>query len=276
MKARIGNFVARLIMLLFSLTILLPLGWIIVKSLQTNQEFFAGAWGVPKTLQWNNYVEAWENLRIGSSLLNTLIYVSFSLVFSLGFTTAAAYVLTRIKFRGRNFIRSIIMFSLFLPGVNALVPTYVILRSMGLLDKISGLILFNGLCGDAFSLMVLCSFMSSIPHDYEESAFLDGASLFQVFRKIIVPMSTPGIMTLATFKVLWYYNDFMLPYIVLQDKEKYTIGVNMYAVNELMQTRADWVTLCAGVVIAMAPPVIVYMAFQKNVISGVTVGGLKG
>ena len=276
MKEKIGNFISRFIMLLFSLTVLFPLGWIVIKSLQTNREFFAGAWGWPEVAQWENYAEAWNSLHIGDSLMNTLVLVVLSLLLSLSLTTAAAYVLTRVKFRGRKFLRSYVMFSLFLPGVNALVPTYVLMRSLGLLNKLSGLVLFNSLCGDAFALMVLSSFMQTIPKEYEESAARDGASLFQTFWKVIIPMSMPGVITLATFKVLWYYNDFMLPYIVLQDQSKYTIGVNMYAANQLMQYKADWVTLCAGVVLAMIPPVAVYIIFQKHVIAGATVGGLKG
>lgn len=276
MAEKIGSAVNRIIMLLFSLTVLFPLGWIIVKSLQTNREFFASAWGLPKVVQWGNYVKAWDSLHIGDSLMNTVVLVLFSLVFSLILTSAAAYVLTRMRFRGRQFLRGVIMFSLFLPGINALVPTYVVMRNLGMLNSIPALVVFNSLCGDAFALMVLGGFMQTIPRDFEESAFLDGASVFQTFRKIIIPMSMPGVVTLATFKALWFYNDFMLPYTVLQDQSKYTIGVNMYAANLLMRYKADWVALCAGVILAMIPPVVLFILFQRKVMEGATLGGLKG
>ncbi len=105
---------------------------------------------------------------------------------------------------------------------------------------------------------------------------MDGASLFQVFWRITVPLSVPGIVTVAIFKFLGLYNNFLGTFIYLSDPKKYTIGVNMYQANQMMQYTSDWVTLFAGVMIAMIPAILMYMFFQRWIIEGATLGSVKG
>ncbi len=195
---------------------------------------------------------------------------------SLFFTTLNAYALTRMQFKGRNVIWGLIMLSLFLPGINALVPQYVIMRELHLTNSLTGLILLSALGESVFYLMLLGGFMKSLPKDLEESANMDGASIFQVFWRIIIPLSTPGIVTVAIFKFLGYYNNFMGPFIYLSDPDKYTIAVQMYQANKMMEYTTDWVTLFAGVSIAMVPSVIVFILFQKMIMQGATLGAVKG
>lgn len=118
--------------------------------------------------------------------------------------------------------------------------------------------------------------MSSLPKELEESATMDGATLFQRFWRVIVPLSTPGIVTVAVFKFLGYYNNFMGPFIYLSDPKKYPIAVQMYSANKQMEYTADWVTLFAGVTIAMVPSVIIFMLFQRLLMEGATMGAVKG
>ncbi|WJH35522.1 carbohydrate ABC transporter permease [Paenibacillus sp. CC-CFT747] len=192
------------------------------------------------------------------------------------FTTLNAYALTRMEFKGRQLVWGLIMLSLFLPGINALVPQYVIMRELHLTNSLTGLILLSSLGESVFYLMLLGGFMKSLPKDLEESAHIDGASIFQVFWRVIVPLSTPGIVTVAIFKFLGYYNNFMGPFIYLSDTNKYTIAVQMYQANKMMEFTADWVTLFAGVTIAMVPSVIVFILFQRLIMQGATLGAVKG
>lgn len=266
----------RLFLYLWGLTIILPLVWVVYESLKSNPEFFQDIWALPDTLRWENYSNAWNQYGFGDALLNTLYYVGGSLVLSLFFTTLNAYALTRMEFKGRKVIWSLIMLSLFLPGVNALVPQYIVMRELHLTNSLTGLILLSSLGESVFYLMLLGGFMRSLPRDLEESAFIDGASLFKVFSRIIVPLSTPGIVTVAIFKFLGYYNNFMGPFIYLSDPEKYPIAVQMYQANKMMEYSADWVTLFAGVTIAMVPSIIIFIAFQKMLMEGATIGAVKG
>ncbi|NGP44969.1 carbohydrate ABC transporter permease [Bacillaceae bacterium SIJ1] len=266
----------RTILYVWGVTIIFPLTWVLYESLKTNPEFFADIWALPESLQFSNYARAWNEYNFGHALLNTLYYVGGSMVLGLFFTTLNAYALTRIEFRGRQLIWGLIMMSLFLPGINALVPQYVVMRDLGLTNSLSGLILLSSLGESVFYLMILGGFMKSIPKEVEESAFLDGASIWQVFWRIIVPLSTPGIVTVAIFKFIDFYNSFLSPFIYLSDPDKYTIGVQMYQANKLMEYSADWVTLFAGIIIAMIPSLVVFIFFQKWILRGATLGAVKG
>lgn len=270
------DVVWRIVLYVWALTILFPLVWVIYESLKSNPEFFQNIWALPSKLKWDNYLKAWNQYGFGQSLLNTLYYVGGSLVVSLFFTTINAYALTRMEFKGRKLIWGLIMLSLFLPGVNALVPQYVIMRELELTNSLTGLVLLSSLGESVFYLMLLGGFMSSLPKELEESATMDGATLFQRFWRVIVPLSTPGIVTVAVFKFLGYYNNFMGPFIYLSDPKKYPIAVQMYSANKQMEFTADWVTLFAGVTIAMVPSIIIFILFQRLLMEGATMGAVKG
>lgn len=273
---KVKNNLLRIVLVFWSLTIIFPLVWLFYESLKSNVEFFQSVWSLPAIPQWKNYVKAWSGLGIGTSMVNTAYYVGFSMIIGLFVSTINAFAFTRLKWRGRKLVWSIVMMSLFLPGINILVPQYVIMRSLHLTNSLNGLIFLASVGMNVFELMVLGSFMSSIPKELEESAYMDGATIFQVFRKVIIPLSMPGIVTIATFKFIGLYNEFLVPFIYLSDAKKYTIGVNMYQANQLMQYKADWVTLCAGVVLAMVPPTLIYILFQKRIVEGATLGAIKG
>jgi len=275
-KGSIANWFWSLALLLWALTIVFPLAWIFYESLKTNQEFFQDVWKLPNSPVWGNYADAWKEYRIGQAMLNTMYYVGVSLVIGTFLTAINAYVLTRMKFKGRTVLWSLIMLSLFLPGINALVPQYVLMRDMGLTNSLTGLIILDSFSESAFYLMMLGGFMQSLPKELEESASIDGASIFQTFFKIILPLSTAGIVTVAIFKFLNLYNNFLGPFIYLSDPGKYTVGVAMYQANQIMHYRADWVTLFAGLMITMVPLIAMYMAFQNRVREGATLGAIKG
>jgi len=272
----ISDLLWRIVLAVFALTIILPVVWLGYESLKTNREFFQDIWAWPEKMQWGNYGAAWEKFKLGQVLGNTAYYVGVSLVLGTFLTALNAYALTRIKFKGRKFLWATIMVSLFLPGINALVPQYVLMRELHLTNSLTGLILLDSLGESVFFLLLLSGFMQSLPKELEESAFVDGASIFQVFRKIIFPLSMPGIVTVAIFKFLGLYNNFLAPYIYLGDEKKYTMAINMYFAHKRMQYSSDWVTLFAGLAITMIPPIIMYILFQRKVMEGATLGGVKG
>lgn len=270
------DWIWRIVLVAWSLSVLFPLVWVLYQSLKTNREFFQDVWALPHVWKWANYRSAWVKLGIGGAMLNTLYYVGASLILGTFVTTINAYALTRISFRGRKLIWGVIMLSLFLPGINALIPQYVLMRSLHLTNSLTGLVVLDSFGESVFYLLLLGGFMQSLPKELEESAFMDGASLFQVFMRIIMPLAVPGIVTVAIFKFLSLYNNFLGPFIYLSDQKKYTIGVNMYQANQMMQYSSDWVTLFAGVLIAMVPSVILFVLFQRSIMEGATLGAVKG
>ncbi|GBG08034.1 ABC transporter permease [Paenibacillus agaridevorans] len=275
-KKSIADWLWNLALLLWALTIIFPLAWIFYESLKTNQEFFQDVWKLPGQLIWQNYSDAWNEYRIGQAMLNTVYYVGVSLIIGTFLTAINAYVLTRMQFKGRSVMWGLIMLSLFLPGINALVPQYVLMRDLGLTNSLTGLIILDSFSESAFYLMMLGGFMQSLPKELEESASIDGASIFQTFFRIILPLSTAGIVTVAIFKFLNLYNNFLGPFIYLSDPDKYTVGVAMYQANQIMHYKSDWVTLFAGLMITMVPLIVMYMVFQNRVREGATLGAIKG
>ncbi|MFC5404288.1 carbohydrate ABC transporter permease [Cohnella soli] len=275
-KRTVADLMWNVILLLWSLSILFPLVWVFYESLKTNQQFFQDVWRLPGKLHWGNYADAWNEYRIGKSMINTIYYVGVTLAIGTFLTAINAYVLTRMKFRGRKLMWAIIMMSLFLPGINALVPQYVLMRDLHLTNSLTGLIVLDSFSESAFFLMMLGGFMQSLPKEIEESAYIDGASIFQTFFRIILPLSTAGIVTVAIFKFLGLYNNFLGPFIYLSDANKYTIGVAMYQASQIMNYKADWVTLFAGLMITMVPLVLIYILLQRRVMEGATLGALKG
>ncbi|MFD2330832.1 carbohydrate ABC transporter permease [Cohnella sp. GCM10020058] len=264
------------ILIIWSLGILFPLIWVFYESLKTNMAFFQSAWRLPETLHWSNYGKAWVKFGIGRTMLNTLYYVGVSLVLGTLLTAVNAYALTRLTFKGRKLIWAIVMLSLFLPGINSLIPQYVLMRDLHLTNSLTGLIVLDSLGESVFYLMLLGGFMQSLPKELEESGYMDGASLFRSFWSIILPLSMPGLVTVGIFKFLGLYNNFLGPFIYLSDPAKYTIGVNMYLANQMMQYTTDWVTLFAGLLIAMVPSIVVFVLFQRMIMEGATLGGVKG
>lgn len=263
-------------LLIWTASILFPLIWVFYESLKTNREFFQDVWNLPQTLNWINYKNAWQGYGIRDAMLNTLYYVGLSTLIGTMLTAINAYVLTRLEFKGRKLLWAIIMLSLFLPGINALVPQYILMRDLGLTNSLTGLVVLDSLGESAFFLMMLGGFMQSLPKELEESGYMDGASIFQVFFRIILPLSTAGIVTVAIFKVLGLYNNFLGPFIYLSNPSKYTIGVAMYQANIIMQYKTDWVTLFAGLIITLVPLVVIYVLLQRSIMEGATLGAVKG
>jgi N-acetylglucosamine transport system permease protein len=275
-KRNAADIVWTLFLLIWTVSILFPLIWVFYESLKTNREFFQDVWKLPQVMNWINYEKAWQGYGIGQAMINTVYYVGFSTLIGTFLTAINAYILTRLEFKGRKLLWAAIMLSLFLPGINALVPQYILMRDLNLTNSLTGLIVLDSLGESAFFLMMLSGFMLSLPKELEESGYMDGASIFQVFFRIILPLSTAGIVTVAIFKILGLYNNFLSPFIYLSDPVKYTIGVAMYQASIMMQYKADWVTLFAGLMITLLPLVFMYVLLQRSIMEGATLGAVKG
>jgi len=277
MKNRVtdGLFL-RLLMSFWALLIVLPLFWVAYVSLKTNREFFMDPWALPAVPQWGNYLKAMDKFALGQSILNTVYYVGAAMVLGLIVTALSTFALVRLKWRGQKFIWWLIMLSLFLPGINILVPQYTLMLFFGLNNSLEGLVLLNSIGLSAFDLLILGAFMRTIPKELEESAYMDGAGILTVFVRIVAPLTMPGLVTIGIFRFLALYNDFLNPLIYLTDPTKYTMAVSIYYANQLMKFRSDWVTLFAAVVITMIPSIVIYLIFQKRVVQGLTMGGIKG
>jgi len=271
-----GDVVLRVLLALWALVIILPLIWVVYTSLKTNQEFFMGAWQLPKTIQWDNYYRAWSQLGIGQSFFNTIILVTGAMLLNTFLVGLGCYTLARFDFKGRDVIYWYIIGSYFITGLNTMVTGYILMRQLGLLNSLIGLIINYGATPIVFNTLILTAFMKGQPKELDEAAYIDGASYWQTFWYVGVPLARPALLTVNVFNFMGYYNNFMKPLLYIRDPEKYPLSVAIYSMSQAMTYKADWVTLFAGFVIMMIPTIIIYGVFQNYITQNLTIGSLKG
>lgn len=275
-RQNVGDYILRGLLALWALIIILPLIWVIYTSLKTNQEFFMSAWGWPKTLQWNNYLIAWKELGIGQSVLNTVYLVVGSMLLNTFLLSTGCYVLARFKFPGSNLIYWFIVGSYFVTGLNTMVTGYILMRQLNLLNSLTGLIAFYAAQPLVFNTLILTAAMKGQPKELEEAAYIDGATYWQTFFHVGLPLSAPTLLTINILNFMRFYNDFLHPLLFIRDESKFPLSVAIYSMSQAMAYRSDWVTLFAAFVIMMIPTITIYAVFQKNMTNNLMVGSLKG
>jgi raffinose/stachyose/melibiose transport system permease protein/N-acetylglucosamine transport system permease protein len=250
--------------------------WILVASFKDNRELFANAWALPSALHWENYEKAWRLARMGDYFLNSLIVVSISTALIVAVSAPAAYVLSRIAFRGRELVTNTFIAGMGVPYQVLLVPLFVLLTQIRIVDTLPGLIVVYVALSLPFTIFLLTGFFRSLPSELEDAAAIDGASEYQVFYRVMLPLASPGIITAAIFNFIGLWNEYMLALVMISDQEKRTLSLALYGLQGSMQYTADWVGLFAGVVIVMVPTFILFVVLSERVIEGITLGATKG
>lgn len=255
---------------------LLAFAWVVLSSLKTNQEFFGSVWSLPAALRWDNYVRAFVSSDFGIYLFNTVLVVGASTLLVLALATPAAYVLSRIPFRGSRAISSTFMLGLGIPVQVIMIPLFFLLFRFQLINSLVGLILAYAVVQLPFTVFLLSGFFVTLPSEMEESAAIDGASRLQTFTRIMVPLAMPGIITAAIFNVVFIINEFLLALVLLQDNDLYTLSLGLFALYGNMRYTGDWVALFAGFTIVMLPSLIAYLLLSRRIMEGLTLGATKG
>ena len=204
--------------------------------------------------------------------VNSLLAATGQALLIIIVASMAAYALARMEFRGRRLLTVMILATLFIPPVSLLVPNYVIVSQLGWLDSLPAVIVPGAAA--AFGVFFLRQFFISLPHELEEAALLDGANRFQIFYKVILPLSKPALATLALLSFLTNWNDFLWPLYVLFSPERLTLQPGLSTLQSAFTT--NYATIMVGGVIASVPVLIMYVIAQRFVIEGVSRSGLKG
>jgi len=250
--------------------------WIIFTSFKTNKELYAGVWALPQGFNFGNYIKAWNVVNLGRFFLNSVIVTTLS-IFALTFLcTPAAYVLSRFNFKGRGFINNLIIGGMGVPYQLLLIPLYKIFLDIKLADNLLGLTLVYVVLSIPFTIYLLSGFIRSLPSELEQAALIDGCSEYGVFWKVIFPLAQPGIMAAAIFNFIFLWNEYMLALVFLPTSSNKTISLGLYSIQSAMQYTADWTGLFAAVVIVMMPTVIIYFILSEKVMTGITLGAVKG
>ena len=260
----------------WAVTVIFPMIWMIYSSFKTDQELFFSPWGPPVELQWDNFARAWTKAHVGDYLLNTLIVVVPALLLTLIISAMAAYVLARFEFVGRRFLFYMFLSGMLFPVFLALVPLFNLVNQLKMLNTFHGLILVYIAYSLPFTIFFLTGFFKTLPTEIEESAIMDGANPYQVFFKVMLPMASPGLISMGIFNFLGMWNQYVLPLVLISDESKYMLSQGLAFMLFKQFYENDWSALFAALTIIMVPTLIVYITFQKQIQDGITTGALKG
>jgi N-acetylglucosamine transport system permease protein len=247
-----------------------------IGSFKSNAEIYRNPWGWPETFNWQNFVDAWTNYNIDTSVFNSLIVTAIGAVLTLAMAIPTAYAIERINFRGSRFLFTLYISAMMIPMVLGWIPLFFLLMELNLLDNIYGLAIVYAVSQLPFTIFVLTSFMSTIPKSLEESAAMDGMSPYMVLWKIITPLSMSGIITVTIMNTIQFWNEYFMALIFLQSSENYTLALAIDFISSEAQYTNAWGTLFASLVIAIVPVIILYAIFQRRISKGMTEGAIKG
>lgn len=273
-KVKVVNkkFFIHLVLILGIIVTVTPFIWMLLTSLKTLGESTQVPPVIfPKKAMWSNYLEVLKTLPFKQFYLNTIISTVFKTVGQLIFCSMAAYAFARINFPLKNIIFVLILSVLMVPGQIFLLPQYMIIQKLGLLNSITALIL-PGLFS-AFGTFLLRQFFMTLPDELEEAAILDGCNHFQIYWKIMMPLAKPGLVSLAVFTVLWSWNDLMWPLIVNTATEKLTLSAGLASLQG--QHGTNFPLLMSGSVMTVLPMLVLFIIFQKQFIEGIAFTGGK-
>ncbi|MFM9279895.1 carbohydrate ABC transporter permease [Paenibacillus jiagnxiensis] len=272
----VGRLLLRALLIVQSLVVVYPLLWNVLASFKTNEEVMESPWTLPASLNWDNYVRAFTTARMGDYMLNSVLVVIISMLFLLVMAVPTAYVLGRMVFRGRGFITNVYMAGLFIGGVYIIVPLFILMNNLNMLDNRFWLSAVYATGNLPFSVYLLIGFMKSIPHDFEEAAMIDGCGYFSTLFRIIMPMTRPALVTLIVFSFFDFWNEYVLALTLITDDAKKTIPIGLANLMQIQQYATDWGSLFAGLVIVLVPTVVIYTLLQKRLTDGMMLGGVKG
>ncbi len=273
-KKGIVDGVTHLILITVSITCLFPVFWMLSSSLKTQEQVFSKMTLLPETWNWSNYVTAFVKADFGQYFFNSLFYTVVGVFFVVLISSLAAYAFARLDFWGKNFFYYMLIATLLIPIPGVFVPLYLLLKSLGLLDTRTGLLLCYISNGLAFAIFLLRGFFDDLPKEIEEAALIDGCSRFGIYWRIAVPLAKPAIATIIIMNSLSIWNEFLLALVVLQDKAKMPIQRGLMVFQGTFIT--DYPLLMAGLTIATVPIVIVYLLMQKHIVKGIAAGAVKG
>ncbi len=277
------------VLITLAVLIIVPVAWVFLASVKENSEFYGNPWALPASFYWQNFVDAWNAASMGSYMLNSVIVTALALAILLVVALPAAYCLSRFKFRGSKLLNTLFMAGLFINVNYIVVPIFLMLRDwdswMKYLFNLNN-IFMNNLVTLAvvyastalpFTIYLLSGYFATLPHDFEEAAYIDGAGYGTTMVRIIFPMAQPSILTIILFNFLSFWNEYIISMTLMSSTAgQKTLPVGLLNLMQASQSAAQFGRLYAGLVLVMLPTLILYMCVQKKLTQGMTVGGLKG
>lgn len=275
MKIKLSRLVAHLIALLIAIIWILPLIGIVMLTIRPLKEVLNGWWNFTEfNLTLENFLTVITSptTRLGRGFINSLIIASFATLIPIFIAALAAYSFARFSFPLRTYLFLLIVALMAIPQVMVAIPLFQIMVNLNLLDTYLGLIVIHSAWGLPWIVLFLRNFFLTLPVEVEEAGKVDGASDFQIFRKIVIPMSLPALLSVTALQFTWVWNDFFLALLILFTPEKYVAVQRLVWMKGKYHT--PWDLLSAGSLLVMVVPVLVYVLLQKYYVQGMVGWGV--
>jgi raffinose/stachyose/melibiose transport system permease protein len=267
------TFIGEILAILLGLVFLIPFYYVFSNSLKPFAEILTNTSALPKVLEFQNYINAFEKLDFLKVFSNSLIITISSNIVLIIFCSMAAYMLVRTKKKVSNVIFMTFVAAMIIPFQSLMIPLMKTAGNFGLLNSIWGLVIMYLGFGSGMTIFLYHGFIKGIPVELEEAAIIDGCSRFGVFWRIVFPLLKPITVTIVILNSLWIWNDFLLPSLVLQDPELRTIPLATFFF--FGQYTKQWDLALAALVMGIVPLLIFFFAMQKHIIKGITSGSIK-
>lgn len=255
---------------------LVPFYLMVVMSLKTPAEIAQSPWGLPHVPQWRNYVDAWTiegtGVTFSTFFRNTLTIAGLSTIGTLLSSSVVAFGFARLRFPGRDRLFVLLLSTMMLPGIVTMIPSYIGFRYLHWIDTFYPLIV-PAFFGGAFNVFLLRQFFMTLPRELDEAALLDGATYFQIYWKILMPLCKPALITVGLFAFIYAWKDLMGPLIYLNSTSNQTLELGLRTFQTIHGT--DWNLLMAGSVIVLIPLLVMFFFGQRYFIQGIVMSGLK-
>jgi len=259
-----------------ALLMLYPVLWLVSSSFKPREEIFSSASLVPADPTLANYVEGWTGVGLPFTvyLVNSLLICAAAVVGNVLSCSLAAYAFARMRFVGRRVMFALMLATLMLPQHVTLIAQYAIFRDLGWVDTVLPLVVPKFLATEAFFVFLMVQFIRGLPQELFEAARIDGCGSFAIYRRIVVPLLRPALVTTAIFSFIWTYNDFFSQLIYLSSPEKLTVPL---ALRTFLDTsgQSEWGQMFAMSVVTLVPVVAVFVLFQRKIVAGMASSGMK-
>ena len=263
-----------LFLLLFTLSCIYPLIWLVLASFKTNQELYMNPWGFPASFGLKNYQDAIVFGGVIKYFGNSVLIAVVAVIITAILSTMVSYAITRMDWKFSKLVYSIFLAGMLIPIYGLIIPMFSIFKRLGLLNTYASVIIPQIALGFPMSIFIICGFMKSVPRELEEAAVIDGCSVFQCFSKIIIPVSRSSIVTVMVVQFITVWNDLLLPRIFLTSQAKMTLPVGLTAFKAQYST--NYVGMIAAVILTIIPSIIVYVVLHKQIMEGMVAGAVKG
>jgi multiple sugar transport system permease protein len=257
---------------LMTLIALFPVFWLICSSLKDLTEYLSTTQILPKNPDWSGWLKTWNDFGFTKYYINSGITVFGGVICALFFNGLLAYVLAILKPVGHKIVMALVMWCLLIPPTTSFVALFVNIKKIGLTNSFLPLWLSMG--ANAYWVILLKNYFESLPKDFIDAAHLDGCGEFQVFTRIMLPLSKPILVVVAIFAICASWSDFLMPYLLLSGTRKETVMVKLFSFQNSIKT--NQVDIIRAVLYSIIPPTILFAVFQKQIMGGVMAGGIKG